>query len=147
MRVRFVTGLMSGRSMSFPALSFHRRPLAAAVAVLVASTLVAACGRSAPDDAAEGSSVISEPTAAGVQVVSELPVITPVPTTPTVPTTVATTQASVVAADTYEIVPGDTLSGIASRFGVTIAALSQANGIEDPNNIRPGQELIIPAAG
>ena len=39
---------------------------------------------------------------------------------------------------------GDTLSGIAARFGTTVAALKRANGITDPRLIRVGQVLVIP---
>jgi putative chitinase len=40
---------------------------------------------------------------------------------------------------------GETLTGIAARYGVTIAALQEANGIKDPNLINAGQKLVIPA--
>ena len=58
-----------------------------------------------------------------------------------------TTEAktSPVTAGTYVIQPGDTLSVIAERFGISVAVLSEANGITDVNTIRPGQELNIPA--
>lgn len=45
--------------------------------------------------------------------------------------------------DTYTVVKGDTLSGIAARFGTTYQALAQINGIKDPNKIYPGQVLKI----
>ncbi len=44
----------------------------------------------------------------------------------------------------YVVQPGDTLFGIASRFGTTVDALAAANGIADPANIQAGQSLIIP---
>lgn len=44
----------------------------------------------------------------------------------------------------YTVQPGDTLSEIAVRFGVTINDLMAANGISDPNNIYQGQVLRIP---
>ncbi|WP_206796612.1 LysM peptidoglycan-binding domain-containing protein [Amycolatopsis sp. MtRt-6] len=44
----------------------------------------------------------------------------------------------------YQIKPGDTLSGIARRFGTTVAALAARNGIADPNRIYAGQWLDIP---
>jgi len=44
---------------------------------------------------------------------------------------------------TYTVVRGDTLSGIAARFGTTVAELVRLNGIADPNLIFPGQILII----
>jgi LysM repeat protein len=40
--------------------------------------------------------------------------------------------------------PGDTLSGIACRFGVSVNSLVQANGIANPNCIYAGQKLHIP---
>jgi LysM repeat protein len=39
---------------------------------------------------------------------------------------------------------GDTLSGIASRYGVTVEAIMQANALTNPNLIRLGQRLWIP---
>ena len=45
---------------------------------------------------------------------------------------------------TYAVQPGDTLSKIAARFGVTVAAIVEANDIKDPNKIEVGQVLVIP---
>lgn len=47
---------------------------------------------------------------------------------------------------TYVVQAGDSLSRIASRHDVTVAALSAANNITDPNLIRVGQKLVIPGA-
>ncbi len=47
------------------------------------------------------------------------------------------------AAGTYIVKSGDTLSGIAARFGTTVAALVQANGIADPDRIYAGQVLKL----
>jgi LysM repeat protein len=44
---------------------------------------------------------------------------------------------------TYTVQPGDTLSGIAGRFGTTVSALVQLNGIQNPNLIYPGQIIKI----
>ncbi len=44
----------------------------------------------------------------------------------------------------YEIQRGDTLNGIAKRYGVTVRDLIAVNEIDDPNRIYPGQKLIIP---
>lgn len=41
---------------------------------------------------------------------------------------------------------GETLSQIAQRYGVSTAALAQANGISNPNFIYAGQRLTIPGA-
>lgn len=47
---------------------------------------------------------------------------------------------------TYTIVTGDTLSALAKMFGTTTSDLAAANGISDPNLIRVGQQLKVPAA-
>jgi LysM repeat protein len=46
----------------------------------------------------------------------------------------------------YIVRRGDTLFSIARRFGTTIEAIAQANGLSDPRYIRAGQRLIIPGA-
>lgn len=43
----------------------------------------------------------------------------------------------------YTVVPGDTLSGIASRYGTTYQKIAADNGIANPNLIYPGQTLKI----
>lgn len=40
---------------------------------------------------------------------------------------------------------GETLSGIAAQYGVTVAALQKANKITDPSVILVGQRLVIPS--
>jgi len=47
----------------------------------------------------------------------------------------------------YVVQRGDTLYGIAERFGTTVEAIVNANGIDDPSLIVAGQKLQIPAAG
>ena len=42
---------------------------------------------------------------------------------------------------------GEHLTGIARRYGTTIAAIVQANGLSDASYLRVGQRLVIPAAG
>jgi LysM repeat protein len=51
------------------------------------------------------------------------------------------------AASSYSVQPGDTLSSVARRFGVSVAELVAANGLADPNHIRSGDALAIPARG
>ncbi|MGL5406236.1 MAG: LysM peptidoglycan-binding domain-containing protein [Propionibacteriaceae bacterium] len=53
--------------------------------------------------------------------------------------------AAVVEAKTYTVESGDNLTWISERFGVSVAAIAQANGIENPDLIFPGQVLTIPA--
>jgi len=45
---------------------------------------------------------------------------------------------------TYRVRSGDTLSGIAARYGITVRALKAANAIGSAGVIRPGQVLVIP---
>jgi LysM repeat protein len=44
----------------------------------------------------------------------------------------------------YSVRPGDSISKIASRFGVTTASIVSLNGIANKNVIRVGQRLMIP---
>jgi len=44
----------------------------------------------------------------------------------------------------YVVQPSDTLSAIAWRFGTTVWAIAQVNGIWNPNLIYIGQRLYIP---
>lgn len=47
----------------------------------------------------------------------------------------------------YRVVAGDTLSGIAARFGTTAAALASANNIANPDVIYAGQVITVPSGG
>ena len=48
----------------------------------------------------------------------------------------------------YTVQPGDTLSGVASKFNITSATLKWANDLDDADAIRPGQDLtILPVSG
>lgn len=44
----------------------------------------------------------------------------------------------------YQVRPGDTLSGLAQRFEVPIAAIRALNGLSDPDQLSQGQTLWIP---
>jgi len=67
---------------------------------------------------------------------------TPLATPTTIPPSATPTQPNV----TYVVQAGDTLSGIASRFGVTVQAIRNANGITG-DIISVGTQLIIPVSG
>lgn len=43
----------------------------------------------------------------------------------------------------YTVRKGDTLSGIAARYGTTYQKLAQMNGIQNPNLIYPGQKIRV----
>jgi LysM repeat protein len=61
---------------------------------------------------------------------------------------VAPGLAAAAPAQTYVVHPGDTLSGIAARFGLSTSSLAQLNGIANPNFILPGEVIRLggPAA-
>ena len=44
---------------------------------------------------------------------------------------------------TYLVQPGDTLWAIARRYGTTVCAIAEENGIQNPNLIYPGQVLRL----
>ena len=48
---------------------------------------------------------------------------------------------------TYTVKKGDTLSGIAARYGTTVDVLVALNNIRNPNLIYVGQTLTIPVSG
>lgn len=47
----------------------------------------------------------------------------------------------------YTVKSGDTLSGIASKYGTTYQTLASINGISDPDKIYPGQKIKISGGG
>jgi LysM repeat protein len=76
-----------------------------------------------------------------------------VPTPPPAPTlAVVTATAGPPAVPTpgkqqiYVVREGDTLSGIAARFGVSEEAILKENPLADRNTLYVGQELVIPPA-
>lgn len=46
---------------------------------------------------------------------------------------------------TYTIKAGDTLTKIANKYGTSVSALVSLNGIKDPDKIKTGQRIQIPA--
>jgi murein DD-endopeptidase MepM/ murein hydrolase activator NlpD len=53
-------------------------------------------------------------------------------------------NASLAGGQTYRVVAGDTIDGVAQQFGLPVQALIQANGLAMPYELRPGQLLAIP---
>lgn len=47
----------------------------------------------------------------------------------------------------HRVGSGDTLSQIAERYGISLSALIRANGLDNRNFIRIGQQLTLPVAG
>lgn len=84
-----------------------------------------------------------EPTAtlAAVVMAATLPpTSTPAPYTPE-PTPTPTVSPTPV---THVIQSGESLLGIATQYGISVAALQDANGILDPRFLQIGEQLIIP---
>ena len=79
-----------------------------------------------------------------VQVVETLPVMVAESTT-TIPLVTTTTLAA--NPEFYTIQQGDTLSAIASSFGVTVADIVAATGLPNADAIQAGQMLAIPGNG
>ena len=72
---------------------------------------------------------------------------TPVAVLPTGTPATTTVPPSASAVAPYVVQPNDTLSGIAQRFGTSVEAIAQGNGIVNPNLIFPGQRLSVPTTG
>jgi hypothetical protein len=64
--------------------------------------------------------------------------------TPVATPTATALAAPTMAPTTYTVKAGDTLSGIAALFGVTVDDIVRANNIADPNRLSEGQVLTIP---
>jgi LysM repeat protein len=81
--------------------------------------------------------------------------VTPVPSPTGVPPTATTgplppgATAPPAAGGTvkYTIKPGDTLSGIALEYGITVDDIVKANNMTDPNSIQAGDVINIPTKG
>lgn len=73
-----------------------------------------------------------------------IPVETATSTLAPSPTPVPTSTATPAGRAVHVVQPGETLSSIARQYGVSYEAIMEANGLEDPNLIEVGQELIIP---
>lgn len=67
----------------------------------------------------------------------------PTPATPATPAPAAPAAPTTTGSATYTVQAGDTLSGIASQYQTTVAALATTNGIANPNRIYVGQVLHL----
>ncbi len=115
------------------------RPILAAAAAVLFGLIIAGCGQvitvtptptPAPTATIEVA-VLSSPVA---------PTATPAPYTPAPTLTPTLTPTP----DIHTVAPGESLLTIANSFGVSVAALQEANGVLDPRTLQIGQQLIIP---
>lgn len=85
-----------------------------------------------------------DPTITPIQFVLPTKTSLPTPTPTLIPTPVPSIAPSPTPAIvTYIVQPGDTLWGIAYRFGISVESLAFINNIANPSLIYPGQVLII----
>ncbi len=82
---------------------------------------------------------------------SELQVSVPPNSTPVVVISVSTPEGAGatptplrIATKEYVVKSGETLTEIASRYGLTVEELAALNGIDNPNTIRAGQVIKVP---
>ncbi len=104
--------------------------------VLTLALILISCGRvvsERPTPSSSPGSTFTIPST-GTPVVVRVPTPTPIPTPTPSPTPII-----------YVVQPGDTLYGIALKYGVSVSSLQEANGITDPTLLQIGQELVIPA--
>lgn len=87
-----------------------------------------------------------EPTAESEEEPTPEPEEQPTAVSVTPPTAVPDEPESPVGQQTYVVESGDTLSGIAEQFGVSVSDIIDANGLtsEEADSLQIGQELIIP---
>jgi len=76
---------------------------------------------------------VSTPVATVAPGATAVPVLTPVPPSGQV--------------IVHIVQPGETLYAMAYRYGTTVQAIAQANGITNPDQIYQGQKLNIPTSG
>jgi LysM repeat protein len=145
-----------GRFASIPIGGGRAGSQALLVAMMALALVVLVVARATAPPVGAGASPSPGPTAIG-----SAPVIGPPPSAqpspaPTsmasAPAPTASPSAAVTASPTpesspsrtYRVQAGDTLYVIAQRFGTTVKAIAEANGISDPTKIRIGQVLAIP---
>ncbi len=119
-----------------------RPRLFALYGLMLAALWLAACGNAAPPSAAT-----TPPQATPTRGWTLTPFAPPAPTATPTPLPSPTLPAAARPSPTpwvYTVAKGDTLLGIALRFGVSLKALEEANPGVDPQAMAVGTRLIIP---
>lgn len=127
------------RLQAYAILGFGPRHWSFLLVVLAFMATLAACGQVvtvAPTPTPEPTPTVD---VAGIASTVE-PTPTPAPYTPAPTLTPTITPTPVF----HTIAGGESLLAIATRYGVSVAALQDANGILDPRLLQVGQQLIIP---
>lgn len=90
-------------------------------------------------------SEVAPPVASGIVAPPSAGTATQVPVTqPAVVQQAVAAKPAATTGATHEVKSGETLIRIATQYGVSVAALQEANAIEDPTKIRIGTQLVIP---
>jgi len=118
-------------------------------AVLIARLATSGGGSGAEVPLGSGGPAASAVAGAGATQQAATPAPTSEATTAPSPTLVPTEQQPTPAPaaanpTTYKVKKGDTLSGIAAKFGTTVKVLAKLNKISDPRTIHVGQVLKLP---
>ncbi len=109
---------------------------------------IASLAMLAPAAAALAIVIPAHPGAAGTAAPAAAPAaLAPAPTAAVEVAATPVDVATHTPSDGHRVSPGETLSGIAVRYGTTVAALAGANGLGDADLIIPGTGLTVPVAG
>lgn len=159
MKTKALALLVLAILLTLPLTGCNRRaveevPLSEQMAQEAQSNTEAQAGTTSPVVTAEPTVEVASPTVEATAVMTvettPEPTVTPTaepsvePTATAVATTTAETGSN---GETIHIVQaGENLFRIALRYGTTVEAIAQANGITNPALIRVGQKLVIPAS-
>jgi LysM repeat protein len=122
--------------------------MALAFAAIVLAKLTsgnsAAANDGSPFPVVVGAPASASPQSSGDPVASAAPDPTAVPASGGTDASAAPDPSAAPATRSYKVKSGDTLVGIAAKFGTTPKAISNLNGISDPSSLKIGQVLKIP---
>ena len=127
----------------------HRPLRIALLGLLPVATLVSGCSITVGSPAATPTLGPGEPTNTPIDQVrfDITPVASPTLVPPTPVGATAVPGGGIGATGKHTIQPGETLSGIALEYGITVEELVKLNNIADPNAIQAGQVLTVPVKG
>lgn len=106
----------------------------------VAALALASCGQVVSGETPTATLVTEATPAISLATVPPRPTATLALPTAAPPDTATPSPAPII----HVVQPGETLIAIAIQYGVTVAALQTANGIDDPGALQVNQSLIIP---
>lgn len=137
------TALIAVLGVAFGAVLIARLATGAGGEAGVVIPIGSATARPSATEVAVAATPSPAPTPAPTASSSAAPTAKPSPTlVPTGPT--AKPSPSVAHPTSYKVKGGDTLSGIAAKFGTTVKVLADLNGIKDPSKLHPGQVIKLP---